>query len=90
MLAGAALTALLYQHDLIEALPGAWLLLYGTAVVTGGAASVRIVPLMGAGFMALGLLALFSPAAWGDWYLAAGFGGLQMVFGFVIARRHGG
>lgn len=90
MLAGAALTALLYQHGLIEALPGAWLLLYGTAVVTGGAASVRIVPLMGAGFMALGLLALFSPASWGDWYLGAGFGGLQIVFGFVIARRHGG
>ena len=90
MLAGAALTALLYHHDLIEALPGTWLLLYGTAVVTGGAASVRVVPLMGAGFMALGLLALFSPAAWGNWYLAVGFGGLQMVFGFVIARRHGG
>jgi hypothetical protein len=40
--------------------------------------------------MALGAAALASPAAWGHFYLAAGFGVLQIGFGIVIARRYGG
>jgi hypothetical protein len=35
-------------------------------------------------------VALFSPASWGNFFLAAGFGGLQIVFGIIIARRYGG
>ena len=66
------------------------LLLYGTALVAGGALSVRIVPVMGLAFMALGIAALGAPAAWGNAFMAAGFGGLHIVFGLVIARRYGG
>jgi hypothetical protein len=87
---GAVLTAALVQSGLISAIPGVWLLLYGTGVVTGGVFSVRAIPVMGFCFMAEGALALFAPAAWSDALLAAGFGGLHMVFGIIIARRYGG
>jgi hypothetical protein len=88
--AGALLTASLFFAGSSAAIPGMWLLLYGTAVVTGGAASVRVVPVMGACFMAIGAAALFAPAAWGTWLLAAGFGGLHIVFGIVIKVKYGG
>jgi len=87
---GALLTLLLVRADLIAAIAGMWLLLYGTAVVTGGAFSIRIVPLMGLCFMVLGAVALFSPASWSNIFLGAGFGGLHIIFGAVIARRYGG
>ena len=58
--------------------------------MTAGAFSVRVVPLMGIGFMVLGSIALLVPALSGDLLLALGFGGLQIAFGAVIARRHGG
>lgn len=87
---GAALTAVLWRGGLGTQLPGLWLLSYGTAVVTGGAFSVRAVPVMGLGFMGLGLVALALSPAWSNTLLAAGFGGLHLVFGWIIARRHGG
>ena len=87
---GALLTIVFIQAGLIELLPGSWLLLYGAGVVTGGSYSVRPVPLMGALFMLLGATALFTPPAWGDAFMAAGFGGLHIVFGVVIWRNHGG
>jgi hypothetical protein len=88
--AGALLTALFVREHLAHRLPGCWLLLYGTAVIGGGASSIRLVPAMGLGFMLLGALALFAPAASGSYFMAAGFGALQIAFGLIIARRHGG
>jgi len=87
---GALLTVALFRMGTLTVLPAVWLLLYGTAIVTGGAFSVRIVPLMGLCIMAFGVAALLSPAAWGDAWMAAGFGGVQIVFGAWIARRFGG
>ena len=84
--AGAVLTLALDP----SALPGTWLLLYGAGVFSGGAYSVRVVPLMGVCFAVLGAAALFFPASWGNGILAAGFGGLHLLFGIIITVKHGG
>lgn len=89
VVAGAALTVALLAAGLPSLLPGTWLLLYGTGVVTGGAFSVRVVPAMGLAFMVLGVLALAFPP-WGSILMAAGFGGLHLAFGAIIAWRYGG
>jgi hypothetical protein len=87
---GGLLTYVLFHAGLFAALPGVWLMLYGTAIVTGGAFSVRVVPVMGMCLMLLGAAALFAPAAWGNAYMAAGFGIVQLGFGWWIARHYGG
>lgn len=90
IIVGGLLTFALFLSGTFTLLPGIWLLLYGTAIVTGGAFSVRVVPVMGFCLMTLGGAALFAPAAWGDAFMAAGFGVLQIGFGIWIARHHGG
>lgn len=90
MAAGAILTIPLYYGGVTALLPGMWLLLYGTAFATAGAFSVSTVPVMGLCFMVVGTAALAAPAALGDLFMVAGFGALHVVFGALIARKHGG
>ncbi len=89
VVAGAVLTAVFYRAGISGFLPGIWLLLYGAAVLSGGSASVRVVPMMGACFMLAGTVALLLPG-WNDVLLPVGFGGLHVVFGTVIAVKYGG
>lgn len=87
---GLVITAALIRLSMFSLLPGMWMLLYGTAVVAAGAFSVRSVPVMGAAFICVGATALFAPSSWGTWLMIIGFGALHILFGVVIARRHGG
>jgi hypothetical protein len=90
VIAGAILTLALYMAGVVGAIPGVWMLMYGVGALSAGTFSVRVVPVMGLCFMGLGVVELLLPAAWTNVLMAAGFGGLHIVFGLVIARRHGG
>lgn len=86
----ALLSFVLYRAGIHHMMPAIWLLLYGVGVSSGGAFSVRVVPLMGVCFLAVGTVAALAPSGWADFLMAVGFGGLHIVFGLVIAKRFGG
>jgi hypothetical protein len=90
LLAGAVISLAIYSTGLGHLLPSIWLLLYGVGVMSAGTFSVRVVPVMGLCFMLAGIAALFCPAPWANAVMAAGFGGLHILFGTIIARRYGG
>ncbi len=90
LLVGMLMTAVFYARGQVQLLPGVWMLLYGSGVMAAGTYSVRIVPVMGAAFLALGGVALLAPASWSFALLVAGFGGVHILFGTLIARRYGG
>lgn len=89
MVVGAVLTLAIWLGGGYDLLPGIWLSLYGAGVMTGGAYSVRAIPLMGAAFIGLGALGLLGPIS-GDLLLGLGLGGLHIVFGVLVWRRYGG
>jgi len=90
LLAGVAITFGLWRNEHYEVMAPIWMLCYGAAVVTGGAFSVRAVPVMGWIFMAFGAVAFALPAAYGNYLMLMSFGLLHIVFGAIIARRYGG
>lgn len=90
LFAGAVLTAVLYRISAFQCMPALWLLMYGVAVIAAGTFSARIVPVMGCCFLMLGTVAALTPGRLGNVWMTAGFGGLHVAFGIVIARRHGG
>jgi len=88
--AGGILTVVLQRDGLLDLLPGMWLVVYGAAIASAGAFSVRILPTLGFCFMLTGTIAFLAPPSAAPWLLGAGFGGLHIVFGAIIARRYGG
>jgi hypothetical protein len=90
MAVGGLLTLAFWLRGDVQVLPAVWMLLYGTAVTSAGAYSVRAVPVMGLCFLGCGALALALPAFAGDALMGIAFGGLHLGFGFWVAERHGG
>lgn len=90
LVCGVAITLGLWRYEHYEIMAPVWMLCYGASVVTGGAFSVRVVPVMGWLFIACGAAAFALPAVYGNYLMAASFGLLHVVFGAVIAKRYGG
>ncbi|MDQ3087832.1 MAG: hypothetical protein M3Q78_04450 [Acidobacteriota bacterium] len=90
LVCGVVITLGLWQFEHFEAMIPVWILLYGAAVVTGGSFSVRAVPIMGWCFIAVGAIAFFIPAEFGNAMMALSFGVLHIVFGIIIGRKFGG
>lgn len=88
--AGSILTVAMHSVGAMGQVPAMWMLLYGAGVISAGTYSVTIVPFMGAAFMLAGVITLIAPASWATAMLIASFGGLHILFGILIARRHGG
>lgn len=80
----------LWRFGDFEAMIPAWILLYGAAVVCGGANSVKVVPLAGWCFIALGAIAFFLPAGLGNAMMGLSFGILHIIFGAIVAWKYGG
>ena len=90
LVCGIVLTFGLWRYEHYELMAATWLLCYGAAVITGGAFSVKLIPVMGWCFLALGTIGFLVPRGYGDELMAAGFGVLHIVFGSLIAARYGG
>lgn len=90
LVSGITLTLGLWRYERYEVMAPVWMLSYGAAVVTGGAFSVRAVPVMGWAFIAFGAASFALPAAYGNYMMLASFGILHIIFGAIIARKYGG
>lgn len=89
MAVGGVLTLAFFLQGDLTWLPGIWLSLYGASVMTAGAHSVAVIPIMGALFLLLGSIVLLTELP-SDLAMGMGMGGLHIVFGLLIWRNHGG
>jgi hypothetical protein len=91
LFAGAVMTAVLWSSGNLQAIPGTWLLLYGCGLVAASTATAKSIGILGASFVAAGLLALVLPDSLQILMLGSGFGGLHLGFGYSVRRAgHGG
>ena len=94
LFAGAVLTQVCVTAGMANVIPGMWLLLYGCAVLSAStvttAGIARLICIMGAIFVALGLMTFALPATAHTAMLGLGFGVLHIIFGFLIGRSSHG
>jgi hypothetical protein len=91
LFAGAVLTGILWTAGMAGDIPGTWLLLYGCAVLSASTVTIagisRLIGIMGALFVVLGLITLLLPGAARTLMLGLGFGVLHIIFGVLIGRQ---
>jgi hypothetical protein len=87
LLGGAVMTAVHWTNGNMHAIPGTWLLFYGCALISASVSATRMIAVMGASFVLLGLVALLAPERAQMLLLGAGFGGLHVLFGVLIGRK---
>ena len=87
LLGGAVMTAVHWTNGNMHAIPGTWLLFYGCALISASVSATRMIAVMGASFVLLGLAALLAPERAQMLLLGAGFGGLHVLFGVLIGRK---
>ena len=88
-LSAPVLTLFLYRHGLAPFVWGVWMLCYGLAICAVGLFSVRPVSYLGAAFVAAGAATLLLPASYALAMMALTFGGFHIVYGVLMARKHG-
>ena len=71
LICGIAITLGLWRFGHFETMAPVWMLCYGASVVCGGAFSVKVVPVMGWCFIAIGAAAFALPAGFGNILMAA-------------------
>jgi hypothetical protein len=89
-IAGAIIVLGMIKNGEFYLLAPVCMVAYGAAVVCGGAFSVRAIPVMGWCFIGLGAIAFAIPPSNGNVMMAASFGVTHLIFGAIIARKHGG
>lgn len=88
LLAGAILTAFLFDLRHVEALPGAWMVCYGAALMGASLFAPWEVRWAGLSFLAAGALSLLLFRARALEAMAAGFGGIHLLFGLYVLARY--
>ncbi len=86
LFAGAVMTLVLWSSGMQRTIPGTWLLLYGCGLIAASAATARVIGILGGSFVAAGLLALLLPEKLQILMLGVGFGGLHILFGYLVGR----
>jgi hypothetical protein len=85
----AALTLALISRGAVDLVAPLWILSYGAAAVTAGLFSVRSVQVLGACFLAAGLVSLLWLPHLPALTLGVTFGGFHVIYGGIVWRSHG-
>ncbi len=88
-IAAAVLTAFFYLNNLFSSVWGIWMLCYGLAICAVGLFSVRQVTYLGAAFVLAGAVTLLLPNHFHLYMMALTFGGFHILYGILMARKHG-